>query len=432
MGISQRFRGRQRCLRSRGLSFSGAVLPPPRFLFGFEQMKKKVKITKVDPSIVVNDVDATNPRENKTFLKRGNTFWITDPATVSHHDLLPPGNYIIKRSMFGEYFLEQVDPFTQPPKIYGDTPVIVSRILDTYKNRMGNTGVLLSGEKGAGKTLLGKVLSNRAASEGIPTLLINEPHCGEAFNQFIQSITQLCILFFDEFEKVYDKEKQEELLTLLEGVFQTRKLMILTCNDKYKIDSHMTNRPGRIFYSLEFKGLDGGFIREYYADNLLDPSHSEAVVNLATLFYSFNFDILKALAEEMNRYGETPLQAMKYLNAKPDGDSTDYEHSVWLEIDGKHIEEDIYPDDLHGNPMKMQKFSITHYSPAKKKGQKQKDQITYIFDFADLVSMNVKKGEFVFTKGNATLRLKRKEYKSFDLANGYQAAMAAGEAIEST
>ena len=60
----------------------------------------------------------------------------------------------------------------------------------------------------------------------------------------------------DEFEKIFSGEKQQHILTLLDGVFSTHKLFLLTCNDKWKIDSHMRNRPGRIYYMIEFEGLE--------------------------------------------------------------------------------------------------------------------------------------------------------------------------------
>jgi hypothetical protein len=100
-------------------------------------------------------------------------------------------------------------------------------------------------------------------------------------------------------------------------------LFVLTCNDKWRVDKHMRNRPGRIFYMLEFKGLDEAFIREYCMDNLKDASlkNIDQICQTASLFGQFNFDMLKALVEEMNRYNESPRDAMRMLNAKPEFDS---------------------------------------------------------------------------------------------------------------
>jgi hypothetical protein len=67
------------------------------------------------------------------------------------------------------------------------------------------------------------------------------------------------------------------MLTLLDGVFPSKKLFILTCNDKWRIDKHMRNRPGCIFYMLDFKGLDADFIREYCEDRLDAKEYIERI-----------------------------------------------------------------------------------------------------------------------------------------------------------
>jgi len=47
----------------------------------------------------------------------------------------------------------------------------------------------------------------------------------------------------------------------------------------------------------------------------------DQICQTASLFSQFNFDMLKALVEEMNRYNEAPRDAMRMLNAKPEFDS---------------------------------------------------------------------------------------------------------------
>ena len=258
------------------------------------------------------------------FLRNGNTWKVASEESMDLHETLPVGNYTIKQDMFGNMFLEMVDSFPEPTKLYGDTSKNADRIICTFLQRPSSTGVMLNGEKGSGKTLLAKVLAMRAAAEHkIPTIIINHPWTGDAFNKFLQDIEQPCVVLFDEFEKVYDNESQEAALTLLDGVFPSKKLFIITCNDKWRVNEHMRNRPGRIYYMLDFKGLDAQFIREYCEDNLQAKEHIERIVNIAVMFDSFNFDMLKALVEEMNRYNESPAEALKMLNAKPEYASKD-------------------------------------------------------------------------------------------------------------
>jgi hypothetical protein len=234
------------------------------------------------------------------------------------HKTLPVGNYTIKKDMFENLFLEMVDSFTPMKKLYGTTTRHADRILNTFNSRDVSTGVMLNGEKGSGKTLLAKTLSIEAAKAGVPTIIINEPWTGDKFNKFLQDIEQPCVVLFDEFEKVYDSQDQERALTLLDGVFPSKKLFVITCNDKWRVNEHMRNRPGRIYYMLDFKGLEAEFIREYCEDVLDNKEHIEKIVSIATLFEQFNFDMLKALVEEMNRYNETPQEALAMLNAKPE------------------------------------------------------------------------------------------------------------------
>jgi hypothetical protein len=285
------------------------------------------------------------------FLKSGSAWNVTTPEAMDLHEKLPAGNYVVKKNpMTGQFFLEGIDSFPAMGKVYGETLANTDRILTTFMDRSASTGVMLAGEKGSGKSLLAKSISIKAAEQGIPTIVINAPWAGDVFNSFMQMINQPCIVLFDEFEKVYDRETQEHILTLLDGVFPSKKLFVLTCNDKWRVDSHMRNRPGRIFYMLDFKGLEEDFIVEYCNDNLKDKTQSLPVARIANMFEQFNFDMLKALVEEMNRFGETPQQALKMLNTKPEfgGDS---KYEIKLVVAGEPIDvEKIDGKTWTGNP----------------------------------------------------------------------------------
>ena len=112
---------------------------------------------------------------------------------------------------------------------------------------------------------------------------------------------------------------------------------------------------------LDFTGLDVEFITEYCSENLNDKSQIEHVCKVSTMFAEFNFDMLKALCEEMNRYNESAQEAIKMLNAKPQTDDGG-EYKVILTINGKEFcDDDVWPHTWNGNPLSKEKFSITHY-----------------------------------------------------------------------
>mmetsp|Transcript_116 Transcript_116/g.285 ORF Transcript_116/g.285 Transcript_116/m.285 type:complete len:155 (+) Transcript_116:330-794(+) len=130
------------------------------------------------------------------------------------------------------------------------------------------------GCKGSGKPfLLQKICIEAARKHDIPTIVVNKSWHGDDFNIFLQSICQQTIILFDEFEQVYKIEcgydPQQKILPLFDGVYSSQKLFLLTCNDKHEMDDHMMNRPGRIYYMLEFNGVANEFINEYCEDNLL-------------------------------------------------------------------------------------------------------------------------------------------------------------------
>lgn len=288
------------------------------------------------------------------YMRSGNTFRVSSKEAMDLHETLPAGNYTVNQDMMGNLFLQQIESFTIGTKLYGDTTRHTDRIFQTFMDRDASTGVLLNGEKGSGKSLLAKNLAVTAAEANIPTIVINQPWVGDKFNSLIQSIEQPCVVLFDEFEKVYGEDEQEQMLTLLDGVFPSKKLFLLTCNDKWRIDKHMRNRPGRIFYMLDFKGLDPDFIREYCEDTLVNKEYIERIVQITGTFSAFNFDMLKALVEEMNRYNEAPQEAMKMLNAKPEY-SEECKYKVHLHVDGKLIEqEDVSDEEWRGNPLNKQ------------------------------------------------------------------------------
>lgn len=349
------------------------------------------------------------------FIKSGTTYRVTDKESMDLHELLPVGNYKVAVDMHGNYFLEKIESFELPSKLYGNTTRHTQRIVNSFWDRPAQTGVLLNGEKGSGKTLLAKNVSVELAKAGVPTIVINNELYNEGFFKLLQDIDQPCVVLFDEFEKVYDREGQERILTLLDGVFSSKKLYILTVNDKWKVNDHMRNRPGRLFYLLDFKGLDAVFIREYCEDKLNNKQYIEQICSLASLYQEFNFDMLKALVEEMNRYNESPSEALEMLNAKPEYDRG-AQYNVTITHNGNLVEvvdEKIW----QGNPLATKGVSVS-FDPAPEDNDAEWCYFTFTPDH--LINLDAKAGVFTYESNGDKLTLtKVKDAPLYDYSKLY-------------
>lgn len=298
------------------------------------------------------------------FVKSGATYNLASEEALVVLDELPLGTYSVKYDNFNNrFYLEKIDGFTLPPKIYGNTIARAERILNTFRDRGKSTGVLLAGEKGSGKTMLAEYI---AESAGYPVIVVNEAHFGDAFNQFMQLIDQPAVVLFDEFEKVYDvREAQPALLTLLDGLYTSNKLYLFTVNDVHYLDRHMMNRPGRILYHLSYGALDPEFVREYAEDTLKNQEHVDSLVSLSSIFTGFSFDILKAMVEDMNRYNETAHEVLVYLNADPARDGSGASYSVEkLEVFGVAVTQ--HEKEVFTNPLSNLSIEYSSAKPKKK------------------------------------------------------------------
>lgn len=343
---------------------------------------------------------------SKYFIEHNKVFVAPDGAREIY-DNLPPAQYILRYGPLTGYYLEKNTPFIIPEKIFGDVETRAKRVLKTYFARNTNTGVMLSGDKGSGKTMFARLLSVLATEQGIATIIVNDSFENETgntdmgLNKFISDIEERCIILFDEFEKTFGKDdNQNKVLTLLDGTYQSNKLFLITTNDKFKISDFILNRPGRVYYHFRYSGVEEEFIREYCEYHLEDKSHIDDFVKIAKMVGKFNFDMLQALVQESNIHGESPIQNYRIMNIDLDGVRDKFSYTIIK--DGKK------QTGVH-NVSIYDRLYMYWYED----NDNEVNEVSLFFDYTDITKFNQETGTFVYEKNGYTLEMKREQERSF-------------------
>lgn len=358
-------------------------------------------------------------------MRMGSQYRMISDEDIQVMEHLPNKTFTVEKNpITEEFYLTPIDGFSLPDRMYGNTKQMADRILNTFSSRPSSTGVHLTGVKGSGKTLLAKAVCVLAHDTGTPVIVVNQAHSGDDFNKFIQGIQGEAVILFDEFEKVFDYDQQNSILTLLDGVYNSKKLFIITSNEFNRVNQYMKNRPGRIYYNLEFNTLDVDFVREYCEENLNDRSKIESIVRYVSVFTFFSFDMLAAVVEEMNRYGEDLQQVLQVLNVKPEMRGKDRfsvnffcgNVGITLEekLTGYDPNEFTYSVDVEQDDV-TKRFNNDNMQIIKTHADEWDD-----VDFrpTDLTAFDPQEGEFTYTKGSGgnavMLKVKRLPANDYD------------------
>jgi hypothetical protein len=290
------------------------------------------------------------------FIKTNREYRLTD-SNVESFELLPKGTYLTKFDAPNNvYYLELTDDFTMPSKIYGNSDLLSDRYVRTFLDGTKNMGILLTGLKGTGKSLTAKLT---ALKSNIPVILVTEEFVGEEFKSFLNSIKQQVVVFIDEFEKIYtDDDTQQSLLSLLDGIFEGKKMFIFTSNMRDKINQYMLNRPGRIRYLAEYDSLEQSVINDVIEDTLVDKSQVSGLIDVLDILGMVSMDILVSLINEMNKYDETAKEAVKYLNVR--AEKLDY--SVTIMVDGVKVGS----TSIRNHPLRTKNIYVEFFNSVKK------------------------------------------------------------------
>ena len=134
-------------------------------------------------------------------IKTGSTYQIYGEDLIVL-DKLPAQTYKIGFSKFTGFFLEkQHDLEIKEDKIYGVHEEKANKVLNRFEKSRKNLGVILSGDKGIGKSLFARLLSKKAIENGIPVILVDDFIPG--IDDFLNDIKNEVLILFDEFDKTF-------------------------------------------------------------------------------------------------------------------------------------------------------------------------------------------------------------------------------------
>ncbi len=299
-------------------------------------------------------------------INQGNTFTIYSDA-LKTYDQLPSQAYVVRFDPRSGFSLEvSTVAEVKESKVYGVHQAKCEKVLRSFAAFNRSLGVILSGDKGIGKSLFAKLLSYQAIAEGYPLVIVDTYYPGIA--SYIESIEQECVIMFDEFDKTFGDVQAEdgkaspqtEMLSLFDGMAHGKKLFVVTCNDLGKLNSFLVNRPGRFHYHFRFEYPNDEEIREYLRDNIPEDSYGE--IEEVVMFshkVKLNYDCLRAIAFELSS-GLSFKDAVADLNIvnisrekyrvvmRFDNGMTAVKKSIYLDMFSDGEDEDAWLGDRRG------------------------------------------------------------------------------------
>lgn len=223
-----------------------------------------------------------------------------------------PGlNYTLKKDVVyelkfdnftGSSYLKEGAALNMPKVLFEieEDTKFINRVLKYHNSNVATqtTGVLLTGLKGSGKSMLAKRL---ALKSNLPIIVIDKDYKIENINNFFKDLNEEICIIIDEAEK-YDYQYQKRaLLSFLDGVQNTsKKLVILTANDEDQLDSNVMDRCSRIRYIREY---DDNAALRFTADLCLFKGLSKDETETITKFITNNvkvksFDNISSFIDE--------------------------------------------------------------------------------------------------------------------------------------
>lgn len=248
------------------------------------------------------------------FIKVGNSISFRTNTDGLDYDLKPKVVYTVTYDSYNdELSFSEAPNLILPEKVYStdSDSKFLNKVLNHYNNsKNGITGVMLSGLKGSGKTVMCKKI---ALDSNLPIILIDQALRPRILVKLFNMLadTDVCIIM-DEVDKLGEDYDDSYLLKILDGINTSgKKLMLFTCNDTEHINEYLFNRCSRIRYWREFEEIGKDLIKVILEDKLNDKDEINSVTDfIINNFDCISFDNVYSFVEEVN---ENPKDTFEEL-----------------------------------------------------------------------------------------------------------------------
>lgn len=232
------------------------------------------------------------------FIKNGDKI-VNKPAGLDYELISGKIYDLLWDAWDGYTYLKENGNFNLPKKIYeieGDTK-FMDRVLAYYNSDTNNSnlGILLSGTKGTGKTMLAKRI---AIKSNLPVVVVDTSYPLKKISSFFKKInTSVCIIF-DEIEKNEFNWPSTSLLEFLDGVQSTGKnIIIMTSNDTDELNDNLFDRCSRIRYWRKYNAtLNENLIKTLIKDKQI--KEVDALLSTISKFKVQSFDNINCFLDE--------------------------------------------------------------------------------------------------------------------------------------
>lgn len=284
------------------------------------------------------------------FIKVGER--IVNKPTGLDYDLINGKVYNLKWDRYnGMSYFEEDGLLSLPAKVYTtkSDDVFIKRI-NTYfqKTSKLSTGVMLSGIKGTGKTVMAKVI---AKNSNLPIIVVDEDYPTGRINDFFRKFETPVTIIFDEVDKHWDTE---DLLGWLDGVqTNAKKLVLFTCNNEDRVNDYLKDRCSRVRYIRHFEANDNArFLREILRDKgIAEDKIKDTYTFIVNNFGLLSIDNILSFIDEKLLFPELSNEEIfndMNISSKKDKkniigetpDEEDEDDDDWLYDDDEEYEED--------------------------------------------------------------------------------------------